>query len=105
VFRISFLLYLVLLVVVLIACAILWAVGLASGTLEGVNHFVKSLFGYQSFSIFWPEAFLGIALTGLILAFLGALANAFVAVLYNRLSSRVGGVVVVTEEDRGRRVG
>ncbi|MGH9206572.1 MAG: DUF3566 domain-containing protein [Acidimicrobiales bacterium] len=94
IFKISFLFYLLVLVVLLILGFILWAVASVTGAIHGLNHFVEQLFGYQSFSFVAPQVILGSILVGLVMVVLGSLVNLVLAVVYNLVSEWIGGVEI-----------
>jgi len=107
VFKISIVFYLGILVIFMAVGALLWMVASVTGTIHGINHFVEQLFGYQSFSLAGAKVILGTLLVGLCLSVLGSLVNVVLAMVYNGVSHRMGGIKLLTfEEDQAQaRVG
>ncbi len=102
VLKISFLFYLMVLVVFLLVGAILWLVASITGAIHGFDHFVEQLFGYQSFTFAGPQVVLGTLLSGVILVVLGSLVNFVLAIVYNLVSGWIGGVrIEIVEEEPG----
>jgi len=104
VLRISVLFYLTMLVVVLVAGTLLWAVASTAGVIHNFEKFVRDLFSLDSFHFAGPAVLEGTAIGGLVLVLIGTGCNVLVAVIYNLISDVVGGVeVTVLEEDSSPR--
>jgi hypothetical protein len=102
VFKISFIFYLCVLVVLLVAGVALWNVARAFGVIKTVEKLVRTLFALTSFQLhpmavlMWSAAVLGA------LCFIGVLFNVLATVLYNLITDIVGGIqvsVVDAQED------
>jgi hypothetical protein len=101
VFKVSFVFYLLALVILVVAGIILWNVAEAFGTIASIQKSAKSLFDLSHFVI-KPIPLLEYTTGGgAILCVLGTVVNTVVALLYNLISDVIGGVqvVVVTEPD------
>jgi hypothetical protein len=101
VFKVSFIFYLLALIVLLVAGIILWNVASSLGFLTSIEKSVRTLFSLKSF-VFHPGATLAYAgAIGAVLCLVGVLVNTIAAITYNLISDLVGGiqVVVVSESD------
>jgi hypothetical protein len=101
VFKVSFLFYVLALIILVVAGVILWNVAEAFGTIASIQKSAKSLFDLSHFVI-KPIPLLEYTTGGgAILCVLGTVLNTVVALLYNLISDVIGGVqvVVVTEPD------
>lgn len=100
VLRFSVLFYLCLLVVVIVAGCLLWAVASSAGVIHNIENFIKDLFALDSFHFDAFNILEGTVFAGLVLVFVGTGINVLASVIYNLISDVVGGVeVVVLEED------
>jgi len=100
VFKVSFIFYLCVLVVLLVAGIVLWNVAEAFGVVTTVEKLVRSLFALTSFqlhplvALMWSAAVIGA------LCFIGMLFNILAAVLYNLISDVIGGIQVTVVDDQ-----
>lgn len=104
VLRLSFLFFLSMWVVGMIASVLLWQTAVESGLVESIEELIEELFQQELFRFEPAVLFRATALGGLALA-LGATAMAtLMAVLFNLIADLVGGVrLLVVEEERSRR--
>jgi hypothetical protein len=100
VFKISFFFYLCVMVVILGAMMILYAILGAIGALDSLTRLIRDLFADQSFEIHGGWLFTRGLSIGLVLVVLWTLINVFIVFLYNLLSDVVGGVEVTLSERR-----
>jgi uncharacterized membrane protein len=100
VFKISFLFYLCVMVVIIGAMMILYAILGAIGALDSLTRLIRDLFADQSFEIHGGWLFTRGLSIGLVLVLLWTLINVFVVFLYNLLSDVVGGIEVMLSERR-----
>jgi hypothetical protein len=101
VFKVSFVFYVLALIILVVAGIILWNVAEAFGTITSIQKSAKSLFDLSHFVIKPIPLLEYTAGGGAILCILGTVVNTVVALLYNLISDVVGGVqvVVVAEPD------
>jgi len=97
--RVSFVFYLTILAVFLLAGIVLWALASAAGLVGSLERFIKSLFGFTSFHFQAGRILLGALVTGIVLTLLGTLCNVVGAAVYNMIAGMVGGVRVTVSED------
>lgn len=100
VLKISFLFYLCVMVVILGAMMILYAILGAIGALDSLTRLIRDLFADQSFQINGGWLFSRGLSIGLALVVLWTLINVFIVFLYNLLSDVVGGIEVTLSERR-----
>ena len=100
VLKISFLFYLCVMVVIIGAMMILYAILGAIGSLDSLTRLIRDLFADQSFEIHGSWLFSRGLAIGLGLVVLWTLINVFVVFLYNLLSDVVGGIEVTLSERR-----
>jgi Transmembrane domain of unknown function (DUF3566) len=100
VLKISFFFYLCVMVVILGAMMILYAILGAIGALDSLTRLIRDLFADQSFQIHGGWLFSRGLSIGLALVVLWTLINVFIVFLYNLLSDVVGGVEVTLSERR-----
>ena len=98
--KISFLFYLCVMVVIVGAMMILYAILGAIGALDSVTRLIRDLFADQSFEIHGGWLFSRGLSIGLALVVLWTLINVFIVFLYNLLSDIVGGIEVTLSERR-----
>jgi hypothetical protein len=101
VFKVSFMFYLLMVIIVLIAGIATWNVAEHLGFIGDIQKSVRSLADDKSFVFHGRVALRWAAIGGAALGLLGTLFNTVAAMLYNLLSDVIGGlqVVVVTEAD------
>lgn len=103
VLKVSFVFYLCLWVIFVLAGVMLWSVAVSSGTVESVESLVVSLFALEEFEIEANQIFRGYAFGGLVLVIAGIAFNVLLCVLFNLISDLIGGVrVTVIEEESAR---
>ena len=100
VLKISFLFYLCVMVVIIGAMMILYAIVGAIGALDSLTRLIRDLFADQSFEIHGGWLFTRGLSIGLVLVVLWTLINVFIVFLYNLLSDVVGGIEVTLSERR-----
>jgi Transmembrane domain of unknown function (DUF3566) len=100
VLKISFLFYLCVMVVIIGAMMILYAILGAIGALDSLTRLIRDLFADQSFQIHGGWLFSRGLSIGLALVVLWTLINVFIVFLYNLLSDVVGGIEVTLSERR-----
>ena len=100
VLKISFLFYLCVMVVIVGAMMILYAILGAIGALDSLTRLIRDLFADQSFTINGGWLFTRGVAIGLAMVVLWTLINVFVVFLYNLLSDVVGGIEVTLSERR-----
>ena len=98
--KISFLFYLCVMLVIVGAMMILYAILGAIGALDSVTRLIRDLFADQSFEIHGGWLFSRGLSIGLALVVLWTLINVFIVFLYNLLSDIVGGIEVTLSERR-----
>ncbi len=98
VFKFSLLFYFCIMLVVLLALAMLYAVLGAVGALDSITRLARDLFADQSFAIHGSWIFARLALVGLAMVLVWSLVNVFVALLYNLISDVLGGIEVTLAE-------
>jgi hypothetical protein len=101
VFKVSFVFYLLMLVIVLVAGTVSWNVAEHLGFVNDIQKSVRSLADDKKFVFRGRAALRYSAAGGAVLGLLGTLFNTVAAMLYNLLSDVIGGlqVIVVTEPD------
>jgi hypothetical protein len=97
--RVSFLFYLCVLLVFLVAGILLWTVAAAFGVIHNVEKFIQKLFDLNSFHFQAWSILLGTGLGGMVFVVLGTGANVLAALLYNLISDITGGVAIETTEE------
>lgn len=100
VLKISFLFYLCVMVVIIGAMMILYAILGAIGSLDSLTRLIRDLFADQTFEIHGGWLFSRGLAIGLGMVVFWTLINVFVVFLYNLLSDVVGGIEVTLSERR-----
>lgn len=100
VLKFSLLFYICIMVVILGAFVILYAVLGAVGAIENVEMLVGKLFSDETFRIHGDWLFTRAVTIGIAMVVLWTLINVFVAFLYNLISDIVGGIEVTLSERR-----
>jgi hypothetical protein len=100
--KVSFPFYVVIVALVIGAGLLLWAFLVGSGTTESFEEFVIDA-GYSDFEFLPDQMFEAGVKGGLIFVVVGTFANVVVAILFNILSSMVGGLRLATVERPPRR--
>jgi hypothetical protein len=103
VLKLSFLFFLSMLIIVLVAGVLLWAAATRVGVFGDFSKFMRSI-GFQNFRFRGGVILRATALGGLVLVVLGSGGSVLAALLYTLVSDVVGGIeVVVLEEEVGPR--
>lgn len=100
VFKFSLLFYFCVMLVVLLALGMLYAILGAVGAIDSVTRLARDLFADQSFEIHGGWIFTRLALIGLAMVLVWSLINLFISFLYNLISDVVGGIEVTLTERR-----
>jgi hypothetical protein len=98
VLRFSLLFYFCVMLVVVLAFGMLYAVLGAVGAVDSITRLIRDLFGDQTFAIHGGWIFARLTLIGLVMVVVWSLVNVVVAFLYNLISDVVGGVEVTLSE-------
>ena len=107
VLKVSVLFYICLWFILMFAGLVLWSFAASSGTLEGIEELVESLFELEEAEEFWRGGTIFRAYLFITLAFsiAGITFNVLLAALYNLISDLTGGVrFTVIEEESARFV-
>jgi Transmembrane domain of unknown function (DUF3566) len=102
VFKVSFIFYFCVLVVMIAAGVVLWNVAAAFGVITSLDKLVRSLFALKSYRLHPTAALIWGSAVGAALCLIGVLVNVIASVLYNLISDLVGGIQVVALSDRDR---
>lgn len=103
VLKISFVFYLCLWVILVLAGVMLWSVAVSSGTVERAEGFVADLFALDEFLFDASIIFRAYSLGALVLVIAGTAFNVLLCVLFNLISDLMGGVrLTVIEEESAR---
>ncbi|HEX3566127.1 MAG TPA: DUF3566 domain-containing protein [Acidimicrobiales bacterium] len=99
VLKLSFLFYLCVFLVFIVAGVVLWNIAQAFNVIASVEKFIRSIFDLQKFT-FRPTVVLqSSVLGGAVLVLLGTGANVLASLLYNLISDVVGGVQFIVLEE------
>lgn len=104
--KFSFLFYVCLWLIVLVAGVILWTGATSTGVIDNVESFIEELFGLEQFAFEGGQMFRGVLFGGFALVIVGTAFNVLLAVLFNLISDLTGGVrltVVEVERVAGER--
>jgi hypothetical protein len=100
VLKLSFLFYLCVALVVMIAGVALWNIAAAFDVITNVEKFIRQLFDLQTFKL-RSRVILGWSAVGAgVLVLLGTGINVLIALLYNLIADVVGGVQVIVLEEQ-----
>ena len=100
VLKFSLLFYFCLMLVIVFALVILYAILGAIGALDSVTRLTRDLFADQSFDINGGWLLSRVIVIGLVMVVVWSLINLFVAFLYNLISEVVGGIEVTLTDRR-----
>jgi len=100
VLKISFVFFIVLYLVLLVAGVLLWAFAVGTGTIDNVENFIEQLFALDSFSFVGEQILRASALGGALLVVAGTFATTVLAVLFNLISDLVGGLRFTVIEEQ-----
>ena len=81
---------------------LLWGLLVSTGSVKDFENFVEDT-GYRNFEFVPSQMFAGVRSIGLILVVVGTMFNVVAAIVFNLLSSMIGGLQVVTAEKPRRR--
>ena len=82
--------------------ALLWAVLVGTGSVKDFENFVEDT-GYRNFEFVPSQMFAGVRSIGLILVVVGTAFNVVAVIVFNLLSSLLGGLQVVSVDKPSRR--
>ena len=103
VLRLSFLFFLCLFVVVMVAGVLLWTAANRLGVFDDIAKFMESI-GFKNFEFRGSVILRASLVGGLVLVLLGTAGSVIAAILYNLISDVVGGIeLVMLEEDLSPR--
>jgi hypothetical protein len=100
VFKFSLLFYFCVMLVILLALGMLYAILGAVGAIDSVTRLARDLFADPSFQINGGWVFTRLSVIGLAMVVVWSLINVFVVFLYNLISDVVGGIEVTLTERR-----
>lgn len=100
VMKVSFVFYLCMYVVTMVALLLIWNVADRAGAIDNVEGFIESV-GFESFEFVPDQLFEATALGGAILSVLATAMTALGAVLFNLISDLVGGIRMTVIEEPG----
>lgn len=98
VLKLSFVFYLALFIVVLVASVLLWAGATSVGAVGNIENFIVDI-GFNEFKFVPNELLGGLALGGLVLVVAGTCANVLLAALFNLMGDVVGGLKLTLQEE------
>lgn len=88
-----------------IASILMWGAAVSSGTVTNLEDFIATLLSFEEFKLNGSQILRFFAMLGLIMVFVGTALSAIVAVLFNLVTSVIGGVrFTVIEEESMRRI-
>lgn len=97
VFVVSFLFYLGLFIVLLVAAVVVWEVAVAAGAVHHLQHFAVRI-GFSPIGRLGHRLLRAFVFVGLIMVGIGTIVTTIVAIVYNLVSDLTGGVRVVVED-------
>jgi Transmembrane domain of unknown function (DUF3566) len=100
VLKISFVFFIVMYLVLLVAGVLLWAFAVGTGTIDNVENFIEQLFALDSFSFVGEQILRASAIGGALLVVAGTFATTVLAVLFNLISDLVGGLRFTVIEEQ-----
>ncbi len=100
VLKISFVFFIVLYLVLLVAGVLLWAFAVGTGTIDNVENFIEQLFALDSFSFVGEQILRASAIGGALLVVAGTFTTTVLAVLFNLISDLVGGLRFTVVEEQ-----
>lgn len=106
VLKLSFLFFLCLWVIFMLAGVMLWTAAVSSGAIDNVEKFITDLFALESFAFEGEQLFRGAALGGLVMVLVSTGFSVLISVLFNLISDITGGIrVSVIELENVRQPG
>ena len=100
VMKVSFVFFIVMYLVLLVAGVLLWAFAVGTGTIDNVENFIEQLFALDSFSFVGTQIFRASIIGGGLLVIAGTFTTTVLAVLFNLISDLVGGVRFTVVEEQ-----
>jgi hypothetical protein len=100
VLKISFVFFIVMYLVLLVAGVLLWAFAVGTGTIDNVENFIEQLFALDSFSFVGEQILRASAIGGALLVVAGTFTTTVLAVLFNLISDLVGGLRFTVIEEQ-----
>jgi hypothetical protein len=100
VMKISFIFFIVMYLVLLVAGVLLWAFAVGTGTIDNVENFIEQLFALDSFSFVGAQILRASIIGGALLVVAGTFTTTVLAVLFNLISDLVGGVRFTVVEEQ-----
>ncbi|HMK11459.1 MAG TPA: DUF3566 domain-containing protein [Acidimicrobiales bacterium] len=100
VMKVSFVFFIVLYLVFLVAGVLLWAFAVGTGTIDNVENFIEQLFALDSFSFVGAQILRASVIGGALLVIAGTFTTTVLAVLFNLISDLVGGVRFTVVEEQ-----
>jgi Transmembrane domain of unknown function (DUF3566) len=95
--RVSIIFYLLVAIAIVVASVLLWYAANAYGSLDSIEKSVRTLFDLKTFTLHVDRVAEYTAAGGLVLAFVGTLANVLAALTYNLICDIVGGFRIEVE--------
>jgi hypothetical protein len=106
VLKVSFLFFLSLWLITLVAGVILWTGASSTGAIDNIESFIEELFGLERFAFDGPQILRGTVFGGFVLVVVGTAFSGLLAVLFNLIGDLTGGLrVTVIEVERARPAG
>ncbi|HET6665178.1 MAG TPA: DUF3566 domain-containing protein, partial [Acidimicrobiales bacterium] len=103
VLKVSFLFFLCIYVVSLVASLLLWSAATNADVIDKIESFVEDLGAYETWQFEPDQLFRGVLYGGAVLAVLATGLTALGAVLFNLISDLVGGIRITMIEEPGAR--
>ena len=100
VMKVSFVFFIVMYLVLLVAGVLLWAFAVGTGTIDNVENFIEQLFALDSFSFVGAQILRASIIGGGLLVIAGTFTTTVLAVLFNLISDLVGGVRFTVVEEQ-----
>ncbi len=100
VMKVSFVFFVVMYLVLLVAGVLLWAFAVGTGTIDNVENFIQQLFALDSFSFVGAQILRASIIGGGLLVIAGTFTTTVLAVLFNLISDLVGGVRFTVVEEQ-----
>jgi hypothetical protein len=94
VLKLSFLFFLCLYVIFMLAGVILWTAAANTDAIDNVEQFIEELFALRSFRFEGEQIFRGAAVGGLVMVVVSTAFSVLIAVLFNLISDLTGGIRV-----------
>jgi hypothetical protein len=92
VFKLSFVFYLCLFVIVVIAGLLLWSMAVNAGdTIDNLESFIVDI-GFEDFEFVAGDLLRGLLVFGAVLVVVGTVVTTLLAILFNLISDLVGGI-------------